>query len=144
MGTSLELAPAAGSAEPAGHPVEHRPSQSPTAPDISRQPWNGENSTSDWLPGILPYLMGLPFFVHVGPRDTYTHAAHLLGYDFVPASSNCHPNEARTWHQIEPPHPTYTVKPPVWGTLGSTSQSLPKLLPFSSSEVQPLQHKLHI
>lgn len=82
MGSSLELAPAVGSAEPAGHPVDHGPSQSPTAPDISRQPWNGENSTSDWLPGILPYLMGLPFFVHVGPRDTYTHAvlSHLLGY----------------------------------------------------------------
>lgn len=45
MGTRLELAPAVGSAEPAGHPVEHRPRQSPTAPDISRQLWNGENST---------------------------------------------------------------------------------------------------
>lgn len=82
MGTSLELAPAVGSAEPAGHPVEHGPSQSPTAPDISRQPWNGENSTSDRLPGILPYLMGLPFFVHMSPRDTYTHAvlSRLLGH----------------------------------------------------------------
>lgn len=70
MGTRLELAPAVGSAEPAGHPVEHGPRQSPTAPDISRQLWNGENSTSAWLPGIRPYLMGLPFFVHVGPRVT--------------------------------------------------------------------------
>ena len=69
MGTNLELTPAVGTAEPAGHRVAHGPRQRPTTPDISRQPWNGENSTSAWLPGILPYLMGLLLFVLVGPES---------------------------------------------------------------------------
>lgn len=54
MGTNLELTPAVGSAEPAGHPVAHGPRQSPTAPDISN-------------PGMgkIPHQPGCQAFFHI-------------------------------------------------------------------------------
>lgn len=51
--------PAVGIAKPAGHSVGHGLRQSPAAPASTGRLWNGENSTSVWLPGIFPDPTGL-------------------------------------------------------------------------------------